>query len=127
MGTHTPGPWHFVPENTGLMFDHGYGILYGEPDSWGWEKNLYVSVGCSVRVARELGEDTAEANARLIAAAPDLLGALKDLLSDCEEYARINNLHNSDGSPATHHSMRRAADVIAKAEGSAQKPDMGTT
>jgi hypothetical protein len=81
---HTPGPWHFVEENAGLMTDHGYGILYGEPDSWGWEKNLYVSVGCSLRVERELGKGVAEANARLIAAAPEMLEALKDLLTIVE-------------------------------------------
>jgi hypothetical protein len=37
-----------------------------------------------------------------------LRAALLELVSDCEEYARINNLHNSDGSPATNHAMRRA-------------------
>lgn len=72
----TPGPWHFVPENAGLMFDHGYGILYGEPDAWGWEKNLFVSVGCSGNVKSALGEGAAEANAHLISAAPDLYAAL---------------------------------------------------
>lgn len=47
----------------------------------------------------------------------ELLEALRDLLADCEEYARINNLHNKDGSPASNHAMRRAAAAIARAEG----------
>lgn len=75
---HTPGPWHFAPENVGKMIDDGYGILFGEADSWGWEKNLYVSVGCSIRAERELGAGVPEANARLIAAAPDLLAVAKE-------------------------------------------------
>jgi len=37
-----------------------------------------------------------------------LRAALWDLVSDCEEYVRINKLHNNDGSPATNHAMRRA-------------------
>jgi hypothetical protein len=53
----------------------------------------------------------------LIKAAPELLAALKDLADDCDEYVRINNLHNKDGGPATNHAMRRARAAIAKAEG----------
>jgi hypothetical protein len=43
-----------------------------------------------------------------------LRAALLDLVSDCEEYARINNLHNSDGSPATNHAMRRARAALGE-------------
>lgn len=37
-----------------------------------------------------------------------LRGALQDLYDDVTEYVRINNLHNSDGSLATTHALRRA-------------------
>ena len=65
----TPGPWHFVEENAGLMPDHGYGLLHGhpEPGSGGWEKNLYISVGASTRATNALGEGAPEANAAHIA------------------------------------------------------------
>jgi len=55
-------------------------------------------------------------DAHLYAAAPDLFEACKALLADCEEYSRINNLHNDDGKPATNHSMRMALAAISKAE-----------
>ena len=41
--------------------------------------------------------------------------ALEDLVSDCEEYVRINNLHNADGSPASNHAMRRAREALTLA------------
>jgi hypothetical protein len=47
--------------------------------------------------------------------ATELFAALQDLLSDCEEYSRINNLHNEDGSPASNHAMRRAREALSKA------------
>lgn len=65
--------------------------------------------GVIVGVSRQAVHETLEQYA-------EMLAALKDLHADCVEYARINNLHNSDGSPATHHSMRRAAAAVAKAE-----------
>lgn len=64
----TPGPWVFAEENVGTMFDAGYGLLYGEPGAGGWEKNLYISVGCSGNVDRELGENVGKANAAFIVA-----------------------------------------------------------
>ena len=45
---------------------------------------------------------------RLQSTIASLRAALDDLVSDCDEYSRINNLHNADGSPATNHAMRRA-------------------
>jgi chromosome segregation ATPase len=34
--------------------------------------------------------------------------ALRSLYDDCVEYARINHLHNSDGTPGSNHAMRQA-------------------
>lgn len=44
----------------------------------------------------------------------ELIEALKSLHDDCVEYARINNLHNEDGSPATNHSILRASALLEK-------------
>lgn len=55
---------------------------------------------------------TDKANARLIAAAPDLLEALKGLHDDLAEYQRINNIGGYDN-----HWMVAARAAIKKAEG----------
>lgn len=99
--THTPGPWSFQP---------GDSVVYISAD-----RQPVAHTDTKPYYQRHDEQDIA--NARLMASAPELLAALKDLLSDCEEYARINNLHNADGSPATHHAMRRARSVINQAEG----------
>lgn len=70
-------------------------------------------------VAKAYGPDK-KANAQLIEAYPDLYEALESLLNDCEEYVRINNLHDDDGSPANTHSTRRARAALSKARGEAQ-------
>lgn len=84
----TPGPWHFVEENSGLMPDHGYGLLHGQPGAGGWEENLYLSVGCSTRANDALGNGVPEKNAAHIARldpqtvhalATELLAARKEI------------------------------------------------
>jgi len=56
----------------------------------------------------EGGEKTALANARLIAAAPDLLSALKDLLFNCD---------HGNGLNAWEKTKEKARAAISKAEG----------
>ena len=90
--THTPGPWAV-----------GYGskvvAVYMKPISEGW----YVRD----QVARFDRDAEGEANARLIAAAPDLLAALKALRNECSGTPR----------PDQTVPMLAAADAaIAKAE-----------
>ena len=57
-------------------------------------------------------QDEAEANARIIAAAPELLEALELLHNNFAEYQRINNMGGYDN-----HDMRMARAAIAKAKG----------
>ena len=69
MNKHTPGPW------TPFFNDQAIGVSTKRSDiAWVWNKN--AGLGDSLR-SRE--ED--EANARLIAAAPDLLEAAQKVLS----------------------------------------------
>lgn len=60
-------------------------------------------------------EDRVSDNARLIAAAPDLLEALKKLLEEKDDYMRRNNL----GDPMKESVSKIARAAIAKAEGRA--------
>lgn len=71
---HTPGPW-----TAALVGDGGGKGLY----------ELQAGV-------HTLGEYMHEDDARLAAAAPDLLEALKGLLADIEDYQRINKLGGED-------------------------------
>ena len=57
---------------------------------------------------------TNEANARLIAAAPDLLEALEDMLAQAEFAAEVRG-----GEGHMKHAMRKARAAIAKAKGEA--------
>lgn len=94
MSKHTPGPWTYSENAYGAVFVHG-----GE--------TLTSSVGTEYKelVAGGNNHNTLTiANARLIAAAPDLLAALKQIVFDW------------DGEPED---MIEASAAIAKAEGGA--------
>jgi hypothetical protein len=69
----TSGPWIFDVQNIVKDFDSGYGI-YTDPYT-----TTIVHVPCSIRTETALGVGVPEANARLIAAAPDMYEALKIL------------------------------------------------
>jgi len=66
---HTPGPWgyHVIGHSREILRPAGTEVLIGSDDTWVCA--MYPGIG---------GDDEAtdEANARLIAAAPDLLAAL---------------------------------------------------
>jgi hypothetical protein len=120
MSEHTPGPWEYIAstEHHGPYVSGPYG---------GDVCDCYTMSNLSAASVRNGGDsspipfqgDAADANARLIAAAPDLLEALQGLLNDCVEYCRINNLFNNDGGPGSNHGMRQAHAAIAKATGTA--------
>jgi hypothetical protein len=91
MSKHTPGPWHV---DAG---DYKYHIYYSREQS----DHYFVEVDGD-------DDDEAKANARLIAAAPDLLAALKALLF---------NAQHGNGLDAHYRAQGEALVAIAKAEG----------
>lgn len=58
-----------------------------------------------------------EANARLIATAPELLAALQTVVSNILDYERVNNFAPSLGRKYCWDSVARASEIIAKATG----------
>lgn len=103
MSKHTPGPWEFIDATkvAGMKFSPKCVIKAGQKQiadfSWNDKSPWFPT------------KDESQANARLIAAAPDLLKALKDMLSefDTDEF----------GSEGQMRTCAKAEAVIAKAEG----------
>ena len=106
---HTPGPWGWECKEADWVVDTG-GDNTVQPV--GPKGKLPV---CLVVVNASWGKDhILDANAHLIAAAPDLLDALKHLLAFVEE-------HTATGEVIPPHTMEhvRSRAAIAKAEGGA--------
>lgn len=101
---HTPGPW----EVAGPMDDAGRIAVRAKSET-AW----YVA---AVAPMAGGGPDTSEANARLIAAAPDLLRSAKALLLSLRSYCAT---HNPKSIGACCLNREDAAVAIAKAEGRA--------
>ena len=79
---HTPGPWW----NTGLELQSK---PYPGIEIWGWPdcgQKYQVFVALVLDTQASIPDDQTQANARLIAAAPDLLVACKSALEDGEDY-----------------------------------------
>ena len=99
----TPGPWKACKP------------LFGQQDirqdPKNWDGNGYQLI-CTVPQSKKGSHygEMFEANARLIAAAPELLEALNLLHDNMAEYGRINNLGGYDNQD-----MRMARAAIAKA------------
>jgi hypothetical protein len=100
---HTPGPWFY---RRGDEWTHDVVTLHGElPDG---------STNCwTVASINKQREPEHEANARLIAAAPELLEELENIL---RAYGSEHQSHAFEQWPE----VIRAREVIAKATGSAQ-------
>lgn len=101
MNKHTPGPWEHTGQGDIVgKEDNGYGLGY-------------VDV-CSVYLRAVRGRTNA--NARLIAAAPDLLEALEDALSDYDAWMKDADVTPNESLLAWTNKARAA---IASARGEA--------
>ena len=102
MSNHTAGPWSVTSQS-----EAGRYISVTAPHP---EKNGRKTI-CRVPFSSDPGPYSDDADARLIAAAPELLAALKDLVSEADQMAKTSSLL----SRGPVHDRARAA--IAKAEG----------
>lgn len=108
MPGHTPSPWSFQRMALGSSPDRRCGFVVNGPEA----EPLPVRI-CDLRCTPEAPFAQTEANARLIAAAPELLEALRHI----EDYCHRQAMETTDEAPlwAQCRSFARAA--IAKAEG----------
>jgi hypothetical protein len=115
---HTPGPWKAQPRE----FPEGQWFLEGQ-----WE---VVSTCENERLIAEaaphIDSDSEEANARLIAAAPELLEALVWMVENDETYEGDEPIREHNGRTWNEvnaywiEGLNRARAAIAKAEGDEQ-------
>ena len=104
MTKHTPGPWMVESDGKEDATVTAFTAVHHNP--------VYICRVYGEGVLARAGDSTEEraANAALIASAPDLLAALRELLSECID---------TDGSllRPTQYVVDRASAAIAKAEG----------
>lgn len=101
MSGHTPGPWVLLEDRIAAPCDEHFPCE--KTIAWLGTKRGDAVLQCSI------GKNEIE-NARLIAAAPDLLEALKDALAIINEHVNLSG----KGLGAK---LRKCDDAIAKAEG----------
>ena len=113
---HTPGPWR-VAEPTGFIYAAnpyiGHDMLVAQVRGWG---HLTGTGGGGCAFDEDKAIAIQEANARLIAAAPDLLAALKEAENALADY--IPTIEKTGASLNYGHKvLARCRAAIAKAEG----------
>lgn len=125
MSKHTPGPWHWVSAYAGKEDEYGCATpgpidvstfkssgYSGNPELVGADGETVVSGGCGEYVPY-YGKTNEQkvANARLIAAAPDLLEALKAAV----ECGMVPKSSAADGGANRHIKQLHVADQIRTA------------
>lgn len=99
MATHTPGSWGMRHHSN---MTTGYHFCVGAPD----ELTHEMGHGGEHVVCHVIGDENSEANARLIAAAPDLLEAARHALETIEDY--INGGKNLETATVLRNAIAKA-------------------
>lgn len=113
--THTPGPWYFDGDNDDGRIGIYAGGADGAPmvaDTWGLRHYKLPDEGC-----HNISESEEIANANLIAAAPDLLAACEELVSDARALGRDWEEEVEGMWPDLLKTIENAIAAIAKARG----------
>jgi hypothetical protein len=106
----TFGPWQTMPEETDKQYVRIRGTQLGE------RYKIANVLTPDYEGANELEADETRANARLIAAAPELLEALRDMLSG---WKYIREVHGDLYGVGWDRAQEKAESAIAKATGAA--------
>jgi hypothetical protein len=112
--THTPGPWRLGKPFNGFIW--GPDPTRGDQSGANWPLAEILPYRNGQRCTEE-----DEANARLIASAPELLEALENLITECQKARPYIVLSDDDGMAAysaTAKSIQSARAAIAEATGS---------
>ena len=107
---HTPAPWEFYKyEQWGRT-----SFYIAQKDGAPYTPGYSDVANCIAQTVSPEKVSTQEANARLIAAAPELLGAVKDLLSG---WTYIREVHGDLYGVGWDRAQEKAQSAIAKATG----------
>lgn len=112
---HTPGPWKAFDSIGKHVRADKWDITHEDCGSLAYAPILDSEgrvVSFAVSHSRHFGTRDIAPDVRLIAAAPELLAALRDLLEDCQNYNYPDSEHGCD-------CISNAYAAIAKATGSA--------
>jgi len=107
---HTPGPWT-AHRNSSFWEFGNYDHEHGQIGDVCASQHIYAN---GVKLSDGIAEDVAEANAKLIAAAPEMLEALKNIRNAIRTGA-VKIVTDQD--EAWENAMIKANQVIAKATG----------
>ena len=114
---HTLGPWS-VLEYQANPDCKKWQISCLRPAQNGCRKNPRIAL-CEEMGGASIGEDEGRANARLIAAAPELLAALKILEVGCSEASLKHHEKSGTTDKLAENLLQIIREAIAKAEGGA--------
>lgn len=107
MSAHTKGPWHTGQGN-------GEGSIFADEGRMRFENGTVLYPICTMNTGWDKTEDAA--NARLVAAAPELLEALKALAATARTFRNVPK-HEQEWTPLDEEALEAAFAAIAKAEG----------